>query len=297
MTFRLGYYEAGELGRSSGARRGSSASRSTTRPPTRSPGARGGRRGCPTGSSAASATSPTVRARRRDHSGVAARRWRCSRSTARGSSAPTASFSRPIVHKFGGGPVGLSTLAVSLGEEPDTVEDVYEPYLLELGFIQRTPRGRVITELGLAHVAAGQGCQGGQPVLSPDLWVPGFAGPARRPGRPHPPPRGEAAEEAGVEQAFVEVELADGVRYAVESLSAEPGYGFVTIRSTPGRRRPDGGDRPDRLDQDGSRSVARASSARSSASLCRRPDRGRQGAACVRRPLVVVGRWDGVRVR
>jgi len=61
-----------------------------------------------------------------------------------------------IVHKFGGGPVGLSTLAVSLGEEPDTIEDVYEPYLLQLGFIQRTPRGRIITALGLEHVAAAQ---------------------------------------------------------------------------------------------------------------------------------------------
>jgi Holliday junction DNA helicase RuvB len=61
-----------------------------------------------------------------------------------------------IVHKFGGGPVGLSTLAVSLGEEPDTIEDVYEPYLLQLGFIQRTPRGRIVTDLGLAHVAADQ---------------------------------------------------------------------------------------------------------------------------------------------
>ena len=59
-----------------------------------------------------------------------------------------------IVHKFGGGPVGLSTLAVALGEEPDTIEDVYEPYLLQLGFIQRTPRGRVITELGREHVGS-----------------------------------------------------------------------------------------------------------------------------------------------
>jgi holliday junction DNA helicase RuvB len=59
-----------------------------------------------------------------------------------------------IVHKFGGGPVGLSTLAVSLGEEPDTIEDVYEPYLLQLGFLQRTPRGRVITELGREHIGA-----------------------------------------------------------------------------------------------------------------------------------------------
>jgi Holliday junction DNA helicase RuvB len=59
-----------------------------------------------------------------------------------------------IVHKFGGGPVGLSTLAVSLGEEPDTIEDVYEPYLLQLGFLQRTPRGRVLTELGREHIGA-----------------------------------------------------------------------------------------------------------------------------------------------
>src|ERR671923_238629 len=59
-----------------------------------------------------------------------------------------------IVHKFDGGPVGLSTLAVALGEEPDTIEDVYEPYLLQLGLIQRTPRGRVVTKLGRAHVGA-----------------------------------------------------------------------------------------------------------------------------------------------
>jgi Holliday junction DNA helicase RuvB len=59
-----------------------------------------------------------------------------------------------ILVKFEGGPVGLSTLAVSLGEEPDTIEDVYEPYLLQLGFLQRTPRGRVITALGRDHVGA-----------------------------------------------------------------------------------------------------------------------------------------------
>jgi len=59
-----------------------------------------------------------------------------------------------IASKFGGGPVGLSTLAVALGEETDTIEDVYEPYLLQLGFLQRTPRGRVITELGREHLGA-----------------------------------------------------------------------------------------------------------------------------------------------
>ena len=67
-----------------------------------------------------------------------------------------------IAHKFGGGPVGLSTLAVSLGEEPDTIEDVYEPYLLQLGFIQRTPRGRIVTDLGIAHVAEGQAARADQ---------------------------------------------------------------------------------------------------------------------------------------
>jgi Holliday junction DNA helicase RuvB len=61
---------------------------------------------------------------------------------------------RAIVEKFEGGPVGLSTLAVSLGEETDTIEDVYEPYLLQLGFLQRTPRGRIVTKLGREHVGA-----------------------------------------------------------------------------------------------------------------------------------------------
>ena len=61
---------------------------------------------------------------------------------------------RAIVERFDGGPVGLSTLAVALGEEPDTIEDVYEPYLLQLGFIQRTNRGRIVTKSGLAHIGA-----------------------------------------------------------------------------------------------------------------------------------------------
>jgi Holliday junction DNA helicase RuvB len=61
---------------------------------------------------------------------------------------------RAIVERFDGGPVGLSTLAVALGEAPDTVEDVYEPYLLQLGFIQRTPRGRIVTKRGRTHIGS-----------------------------------------------------------------------------------------------------------------------------------------------
>jgi holliday junction DNA helicase RuvB len=57
-----------------------------------------------------------------------------------------------IAERFGGGPVGLSTLAVAIGEETDTLEDVYEPYLLQLGLLQRTPRGRVVTPAGYAHL-------------------------------------------------------------------------------------------------------------------------------------------------
>jgi Holliday junction DNA helicase RuvB len=59
---------------------------------------------------------------------------------------------RAIIERFGGGPVGLSTLAAAVGEEPDTVEDVVEPYLLQLGFLHRTPRGRVATARAYAHL-------------------------------------------------------------------------------------------------------------------------------------------------
>lgn len=57
-----------------------------------------------------------------------------------------------IIEKFGGGPVGLDTLAACIGEEPDTIEDVYEPYLLQLGFINKTPRGRMTTRLAYEHL-------------------------------------------------------------------------------------------------------------------------------------------------
>ena len=59
---------------------------------------------------------------------------------------------RSIVEKFGGGPVGIETLAAAISEETDTVMDVYEPYLIQLGFLQRTPRGRVATEGAYSHL-------------------------------------------------------------------------------------------------------------------------------------------------
>ena len=58
-----------------------------------------------------------------------------------------------IIYKFAGGPVGLDTLAAALGEDAGTLEDVYEPYLIQNGFIQRTPRGRVVTDFAYTHIS------------------------------------------------------------------------------------------------------------------------------------------------
>ncbi|MDR2396128.1 MAG: Holliday junction branch migration DNA helicase RuvB [Endomicrobium sp.] len=57
-----------------------------------------------------------------------------------------------LVNKFGGGPVGVDTIAVAVSEEPDTITDVYEPYLIQSGFLARTPRGRIVTEAGCKHI-------------------------------------------------------------------------------------------------------------------------------------------------
>ena len=62
-----------------------------------------------------------------------------------------------MIEKFNGGPVGLDTLAAAIGEDAGTIEDVYEPYLIKRGFINRTPRGRVVTELGYRHLGVVQG--------------------------------------------------------------------------------------------------------------------------------------------
>ncbi len=57
-----------------------------------------------------------------------------------------------MIHKFSGRPVGIETLAAAISEETDTISDIYEPYLIQLGFLMRTPRGRVVTQLGYQHM-------------------------------------------------------------------------------------------------------------------------------------------------
>lgn len=70
-----------------------------------------------------------------------------------------------VVHKFGGGPVGLSTLAIAVSEEPETVEDAYEPFLLREGLLQRTPRGRIATALTYRHLGLEPPAPGPQGTL------------------------------------------------------------------------------------------------------------------------------------
>jgi Holliday junction DNA helicase RuvB len=70
-----------------------------------------------------------------------------------------------ILGKYAGGPVGLNTIAASIDEEPDTIEEVYEPYLIQLGFIDRTPRGRVATDRAFEHFQVARRLRGSEPTL------------------------------------------------------------------------------------------------------------------------------------
>lgn len=59
---------------------------------------------------------------------------------------------RTMIQNYNGGPVGLDTLAAAVGEDSSTIEDVYEPYLMQIGFLSRTPRGRIVTPAGYRHL-------------------------------------------------------------------------------------------------------------------------------------------------
>ena len=72
---------------------------------------------------------------------------------------------RTLVEKYGGGPVGSETIAISIGEAVDTLEDVYEPYLIQIGFLKRTPRGRVATNGAWEHLGARRTGSEDQPIL------------------------------------------------------------------------------------------------------------------------------------
>ena len=277
MTFRLGYYERDELAtivrRSAGilgveiadeaadeiAR--PRARHAARREPDPAPGPRR-RRGAPR--------------RERSRSTSRARRSSCSRSTRPGSSASTASCCRRSSHKFGGGPVGLSTLAVSLGEEPDTIEDVYEPYLLQLGFLQRTPRGRVITELGREHIGAERaGRRALLRSMSAQVWTPGAAGPLDEFVEPaHAHGRGFRDRASSSSRRRCASSSSTGRVTRSRRRARSPASG--SSRSRPHRDdgdEPQEADRPDRCGRGRSRSLRRIPSGRSASS---RPSSARQ---------------------
>jgi Holliday junction DNA helicase RuvB len=75
-----------------------------------------------------------------------------------------------LCRRFGGGPVGLSTLAISVGEQTETVEDVYEPFLIQQGLVMRTPRGRVALPAAWHHLGLVPPPEAGGPDAAPTLW-------------------------------------------------------------------------------------------------------------------------------
>ena len=128
-------------------------SRSTRRAPRRSPGARGARRASSTGCCGACATSPRSPEPRRD------RPRRCAAEALErlevdryGLDEVDRRILTTILEKFDGGPVGLSTLAAAVGEDGETLEEIYEPYLIQIGFLERTPRGRRATRRAPEHL-------------------------------------------------------------------------------------------------------------------------------------------------
>ena len=91
----------------------------------------------------------------------------CSRSTPTGLDKVDRAILNAVCVRFAGGPVGLSTVAICVGEEPETVEDVYEPFLLQLGLLQRTPRGRVATPAAWQHLGLEPPAAAAAPPASP----------------------------------------------------------------------------------------------------------------------------------
>ena len=153
IPIRLEFYTVDELELIVSARRPRARHRHRARTArTRSPGARAARRASPAACCAACATSPSSRARRRSPARSPTARCGSSTSIRSASTRWTASTSTMIAVSFGGGPVGIETIAAALSEPRDAIEEIIEPYLIQKGFVQRTPRGRVLTPHAFRHL-------------------------------------------------------------------------------------------------------------------------------------------------
>ena len=139
-----------------GGRRGFSACRSTTTRRRRSRGGRAARRASPTGCCGASAITRRCAPTATSRGEVARRALRLLEVDERGFDEIDRRLLRTIIDKFGGGPVGVGSLAAAMSEERDAIEDIYEPFLIQIGFLDRTPRGRVATRPRLRVFRAGR---------------------------------------------------------------------------------------------------------------------------------------------
>ena len=183
FTGHLDYYDADDLVtilRRSAGLLGVEADEPTASP--RSPAAPAARRASPTACCAGCATGPRSTATGTSTTGPPSRPSRSSTSTTRGLDRLDRAVLEALCRRFGGGPVGLSTLAVAVGEESDTVETVAEPYLVREGFIVRTPRGRAAAAARLAPPRPRAAAQRRR-CRTPSRWTPGRARPRRPVGR------------------------------------------------------------------------------------------------------------------
>ena len=153
IPIRLNFYTVPELRASSRAARASSASRSPRRAPTRSRAARAARRASRAACCAGCAISPSSRAPTIVTREIADRALRLLDVDAIGLDQMDRRYLDTIAVSFGGGPVGVETIAAALSEPRDAIEEIIEPYLIQQGFVQRTPRGRLLTAHAFRHSA------------------------------------------------------------------------------------------------------------------------------------------------
>ena len=153
IVARLEFYTPEELARIVRALgRPARASRSTTTARSRSRAARAARRASPTACCAACATIAEVKADGRITEAVADKALAMLDVDPHGFDVMDRKLLEAVIHRFDGGPVGLDNVAAAIGEERDTIEDVIEPYLIQQGYLQRTPRGRVATLAAYQHL-------------------------------------------------------------------------------------------------------------------------------------------------
>ena len=152
IVARLEFYTAEELARIVTRSAGLLKAPIDATAPSRSRAARAARRASPTACCAACATTPRSRARAASRRTIAHKALAMLDVDPQGFDVMDRKLLEAVIHRFDGGPVGLDNVAASIGEERGTIEDVIEPYLIQQGYLQRTPRGRIATLAAYRHL-------------------------------------------------------------------------------------------------------------------------------------------------